>query len=221
MGIDIMFFAIVGRGKANAVLKRAQEVGAAGGTIFLGEGTAQSKLLDTIGINEVQKEILMISSSKELDDELHRLVLEEFSFSKKNKGIAFSIPFRRCQLNKDGDVQNNSEDKFETSQLCIFTIIDKGKSKACLDAARASGARGGTIVHGRGAGIPTDFYFPIVIEPQKEIMMIITAKDKADQIRKGIFTALELDKPGHGIIFTLPVTRATGLFVEGHREVVK
>ena len=61
--IDSLLFVIVNRGKANAILHKAQEHGATGGTIFLGEGTVQSKLLEALGLTEVHKEILMISSS--------------------------------------------------------------------------------------------------------------------------------------------------------------
>ena len=51
MDIDTMFFVVVNRGKANAILRKTQEYGATGGTILLGEGTAPSKLLEVMGIN--------------------------------------------------------------------------------------------------------------------------------------------------------------------------
>lgn len=218
VGIDTMFFVIIGRGKANAILRKAQEYGATGGTIFLGEGTAQSKLLDAIGINEIQKELLMISSSNELSNKLHEILNNEFMFSKRNRGIAFTIPFKRCHLQADIQEQNTPIDGLNFKYCCIITIVDKGRSKACLEAARASGAKGGTIVHGHGAGIPTDYYFPLVIEPQKDILMILAAKEKAPSIRQKILIDLELDKAGNGIIFTLPVARVTGLFVEDPEE---
>lgn len=220
--IETLFFVVLARGKANAVLKKAQECGASGGTIFLGEGTAPSKLLDALGLNEVQKEILMISASRELSDNLHEVVNTEFSFSKRNKGIAFTIPFQQCKLNPDTRKQENASDNNNTATnfpySCILTIVDKGRSKACIKAARAAGASGGTVVHGRGAGIPTDFYYPLVIEPQKDIVLIVTAKEKTLQIRERIFTELEIDKTGNGIIFTLPVSRATGLLDDTSEE---
>ena len=76
-----------------------------------------------------------------------------------------------------------------------------------MNAARAAGARGGTLIHGRGAGVPTDFYYPLLIEPQKETVLIISPKDQAPSIREKIYSDLELNKPGQGIIFTLPVGR--------------
>jgi nitrogen regulatory protein PII len=216
--IKTLFFIIVNRGKANAVLRKAQECGATGGTIFFGEGTIQSKLLEKIGLTEIHKEILMISASEELCEKLHNTLSEAFMFSKRNNGIAFSIPFERWQLQASGQEERNTSKKIDASHFCIMTIVDKGRSKDCIKSARAAGAKGGTLLHGRGAGIPTDFYFPLVIEPQKDIVMIITTKDKVIPIRERIFSDLELGKAGNGIIFTLPVSRASGLFENRSEE---
>lgn len=183
----------------------------------MGEGTVQSKLLETIGLTEVHKEIVMISSSSYVSEQLHNMLNKEFMLSKRNKGIAFSIPFQQWHLHPS-DGQNSLPEDFYPSHYCIMTIVDKGRSKACIKAARAGGAKGGTLVHGRGAGIPTDFYYPLVIEPQKDIVLIVSTKDKTAPIKERIFTDLELGKPGHGILFTLPVTQATGLYESRSEE---
>lgn len=222
--IDTLFFVIVSRGKANAVLRKAKECGATGGTIFLGEGTVQNKLSDKLGLTEMHKEILMISSSNALCDNLHEKLNEEFTLCKRNKGIAFSIPFKRWPFQpfeKEDEKENEKEcppDDIDAPYFCIITIVDKGRSNDCIKAARAAGSRGGTLIHGRGAGIPTDFYYPLVIEPQKDIVIIITPKDKVAAIRERIFFDLELGKAGNGIIFTLPVSRATGLYENRSEE---
>ena len=49
---------------------------------------------------------------------------------------------------------------------CIMTIVDKGRGKACIKAARAAGAKGGTDPCPRGRH-PDEYYFPLVIEPQR------------------------------------------------------
>ncbi|HOJ85087.1 MAG TPA: P-II family nitrogen regulator [Bacillota bacterium] len=210
--MEAMFFAVINRGKANAVLRKAEEFGARGGTIFLGEGTVPSRLLEQIGLAESHKEILMISASEELCSKLHDMVCEEFMFSKRNRGIAFTIPFRRRQLQDSGMKQASPPAGAASSHFCIITIVDKGSSKDCLKAARDEGARGGTLIHGRGAGVPTEFYYPLVIEPQKDIIIIIAPRDKVAPIRDRISTELELEKPGKGILFILPVIETSGLF---------
>ncbi|NLA87067.1 MAG: P-II family nitrogen regulator [Clostridiales bacterium] len=209
--METLFYAIVNRDKANAVWHKAQECGATEGTIFLAEGTVRSKLLEKMGLTETHKAILMISATCELCDTLHELVSETFKFSERNKGIAFSVPFRRWRKPDSGQQDSPQKNIINAEYYCIMTIVDKGRSKDCLKAARAAGAKGGTLIHGRGAGIPTEYYYPLVIEPQKDIVMIVAAKDKADAIRDRISCELELEKTGNGIIFTLPVLRTCGL----------
>jgi len=216
--IDTLFFTIVNRGKANSVLRKAKECGATGGTILLGEGTVQSRLLEAIGMTETRKEILMIPASRELDVRLHKTLSETFNYSKRNKGIAFSVPFKRWTLDTSDQEHNISLDDDRFNHCCIFIIVDKGRSKDCITAARAAGARGGTLIRGHGAGVPTDFYFPLVIEPKKDTVMLITHKNIAAGVRERIFSDLELDKPGNGIIFTLPVGRTSGLFEHRSEE---
>lgn len=218
ININKLFFTIVNRGKANAVLKLAKDCGATGGTILLGQGTVNSKFLEVLGVTETQKEILIIPASKELDAKLHKTIGETFKFSKRNKGITFSVPFKHWGPNESEQDHNIDKDDDRFTHCCIFTIVDKGRSKDCIVAARAAGARGGTLVHGRGAGVPTDYYYPLVIEPQKDTLIVITPKDKATSIREKIYSDLELDKPGNGIIFTLPVSRASGLFEHRTQE---
>ena len=200
------------------MLRKAQKYGAVGGTILLGEGTVQSRLFERIGLTRTHKEILMISSTEELSAKLHKKLSKDFQFTKKDKGIAFSIPFQNQQLEKSEQVQDNWRKNSDSSHFCIITIVDKGRSKDCIKAAKAAGAGGGTLIHGRGAGIPTDYCFPLVIEPEKDIIMIIAPKDKVTVIRDSIFSELELNKPGNGVVFVLPVFQTTGLFENRYEE---
>ncbi len=215
--MDSIFFTIVRRGKANAILRKARECGAEGGTIFLGEGMVQSNLLTKMGLNATHKELLMIPASEELCDRLHDVISGVFRFSERNKGIAFSIPFKRWQLRDTGPEIKLTEE-FNFQYFCIIVIVDKGRSKDCIKVARSAGAKGGTLIHGRGAGIPADFYFPLVIEPQKDIIIIISEKDKTAAIRERISSELDLKKIGNGIIFILPASRTNGLYENRQKE---
>lgn len=206
------------RGKANAVLRRAKECGATTGTILLGQGTVQSKLLDFLGLNETHKEILMIPASGGLDTRLHDILSDTFKLSKRNKGIAFSVPFKRWTADTCEQEHNISLEDERFTHYCLITIVEKGRSRDCILAARAAGARGGTVIRGHGAGVPADSYFPLAIEPQKDTVLIVAKKDKTAAIREKIFIDLELDKPGNGIIFTLPVSNTSGLYENRSEE---
>ncbi len=207
-----LFFTVVNKGDANDVLTKAQEYGAAGGMIFIGEGTVRSKVLEKAGLMETQKEILMISASREVCSLMHKKLSTDFEFHRRNKGIAFTIPFMRF-----GSHLKSVKHVSDSPYSCIMAVVDRGHAIECLKAARVAGARGGTILHGTGAGIPVDFYYPITIEPQKDILIIITSKDKTHTIRKSIIKKLDTGKSQSKYVFTLPVTESSGLYENRYR----
>lgn len=214
---DKLFFAVVDRGKANRLLRMAQECGARGGTIFLGEGTMQSRLLDKLGLNEVHKEILMTAVADSISDRLYETLTREFRLHRKNTGIAFTTPYRRWSSQASTlPAIGRAED---APYRCLMTVIDKGRGHDCMEIARAAGAGGGTIIHAHGAGVPRDYYFPLMIEPQKDVLMIVTPSARAPTIRSAIYTGMDLHTRGNGIIFTLPVLNTVGLYDRPRKEV--
>ena len=95
----------------------------------------------------------------------------------------------------------------------IFVIVDKGKGEDVVDAANASGARGATIINARGSGVhETAKIFAIEIEPEKEIVLILTKDDVTDAVCDNINEKIQLEKPGNGILFVQKVNKAYGIY---------
>jgi hypothetical protein len=210
MHIERLFFSVVERGKANAVLRKAKEIGVTAATIFLGRSLIQNTLLEKLGLLATHKEILVIPITSEHYGAIDETFKQPSGLFKKDRSLTFSIPFRRWQQAGPPEAdQATAADDF--TYFGIFTIVDRGRSLACARAARAAGAKDALLIHGRGAGVPVDFYFPLVIEPQKDIVLVITTKEKAPQVKERISQELELEKVGHGILFTLPVIKPHGL----------
>ncbi|MDI9521560.1 MAG: hypothetical protein QM308_10480 [Bacillota bacterium] len=209
-------FIIVNRGKANGLLRRAQEIGAKRGTIFLGEGTMSSRWLELLGVNQSQKEVLLIAVPDEVTERFYTMLKKEFNLHKKYQGIAFSVPYRT--IIKDTDKRGEAVQDYKANHICLMTVLERGLAGECMRIARGAGARGGTILNAHGAGVPQDFYFPLVIEPQKEILMIVAPRENAPKIRDAIFENMRLERKGAGIIFALPVTRTLGLYEERQQE---
>jgi len=94
----------------------------------------------------------------------------------------------------------------------IVTIVRKGWGSSVLQASVKAGARGGTVLLGRGAGIHEhEKIFGMSIEPEKEIVLTIVPEDRADEILGEIVRVAELDEAGHGMAFVLPVHRIVGV----------
>lgn len=94
----------------------------------------------------------------------------------------------------------------------IVTIVKKGFSEEVIQASVKAGAKGGTVVFGRGMGIhETQKLFGIPIEPEKEIVLTVVSKKQTEDILEAITKAIELDKPGMGIGFVISLDRVTGM----------
>lgn len=94
----------------------------------------------------------------------------------------------------------------------IFCIVNTGFSEVAMDEAKRLGARGGTIMHGRGtAPKEAEKLFNITIQPEKEIVMILVPSKIKDDILKGLYHVVGLDTQAQGIAFTMPVDDVVGL----------
>jgi nitrogen regulatory protein PII len=95
---------------------------------------------------------------------------------------------------------------------CIITIVARGKGDLVIDASRESGAKGGTIIHGRGSGIhETRKVFGVAVQPEKEIVITLVKAEKLDNVINSITKELDLSSPGKGILFVLDVERVVGI----------
>ncbi|MFA5686657.1 MAG: P-II family nitrogen regulator [Bacilli bacterium] len=98
--------------------------------------------------------------------------------------------------------------KFEV----IICVVNNGFTDLVMDAARAEGAKGGTIFHARGTGNPEmEKFFGITISPEKEIVIILVEIKLKDTILKAINKAAGLETKGQGIAFSLPVSDVVGI----------
>ena len=104
----------------------------------------------------------------------------------------------------------------------VLCILNKGFSDMAMDAARAAGARGGTIMHGRGtASKDAEKFFNITIQPEKEIVMILVANDIRDAVLKALYDAVGVNTEAQGIAFTLPVDDVVGVSSRDRKTIQK
>lgn len=94
----------------------------------------------------------------------------------------------------------------------IVTIVNRGLAEDVVEASRKGGAEGGTIVLGRGTGIHEQKkILGIPVEPEKELVLTVSPGSKTAGILAVIREALDLDSPGHGIGFVLPLKQVVGI----------
>ncbi|ETA82479.1 P-II family nitrogen regulator [Youngiibacter fragilis] len=204
---------IVDAGCASRVLTISRELGVTGGTIFYGSGTARSRLLDFLELSSVRREIVLMAAREEVAKEVLDTLGKKLNLHKKYHGIAFTMPIRAMYGSVSCRVPEDEEGEEETmTHSAIYTIVDKGKAEAVIEAAAKAGARGGTIINARGSGIhETERLFHMEIEPEKEIALIVAKNENLDPIIESIRKELALDEPGNGILFVQDVKRTYGL----------
>ena len=98
------------------------------------------------------------------------------------------------------------DNKFEL----VVCIVNAGYSETVMNAARSAGAKGGSIVRGRGSANPeAEEFFGITITPDKEMVLILVKAAIKDAVMKAIYKTAGLSTEGVGIVFSLPVSRTS------------
>ena len=94
----------------------------------------------------------------------------------------------------------------------ILCIVNAGFSGLVMDAAKEAGAKGGTLLRGRGtANREAEEFFHIAIQPDKEIVMILVPEEIKDAVLKSIYKEAGLGTAGQGIAFSIAVDKTVGL----------
>ncbi|MBQ8395598.1 MAG: P-II family nitrogen regulator [Oscillospiraceae bacterium] len=94
----------------------------------------------------------------------------------------------------------------------IFAIVNSGYAEDVMDVAREHGARGGTIINGRGVAREDEAaFFGISIHADKELLMMVVEKDSRDEILHALYKQMGMQKKAQGIVFSLPVSDVAGL----------
>ena len=182
-----------------------------------GHGSASSELLEYLGIGEPKKSIAIGITGRSNVNKIYSLLNEEICISKKGRGIAFTIPISSMNglLYKVCTGQNQNEGgeaQVQCDMEMIMTVVNKGEFDTVMEAAKAAGATGGTMLHGRGlGGSEAEKFLGITINPEKDIVMILVPSPQKHTVMKAINEALTIGKAGNGICFALPVSSAFGL----------
>jgi hypothetical protein len=97
----------------------------------------------------------------------------------------------------------------------ILSVVNLGCSDELIKTAREAGALGSTVIntlgqiHEEAAGI-----LGMLKQDEKEIIFILTSREKKPSIMKAICEAHGLNSKAQGIVFSLPVDSSPGLVLE-------
>jgi len=94
----------------------------------------------------------------------------------------------------------------------VLAPVKTHKTDPIVDAAKAAGATGATIISARGTGMhEAKTFFGLTLEDQTDIVLFLLEEHLVKPVMKAIETAGEFDKPGTGIAFVLPIEQVIGM----------
>ncbi len=94
----------------------------------------------------------------------------------------------------------------------IITTVKSDLTDNVVEAAKASGAPGATILSGRGTGIhEAKTFFGLTLEAQTDVIIFLLEERLVEAVFEAIRKAGMFEKPGTGIAFVLPVEKVAGL----------
>ena len=107
--------------------------------------------------------------------------------------------------------------KFEYEM--IFCIVNAGFSETVMEAAKESGAGGGTVFSARGtANKEAETICKITRQPEKEVVMILVPAAIKEKVLHALYKKAGLQTPGQGIAFAMPVDGLAGLSLKDHSK---
>ncbi|HWQ59156.1 MAG TPA: P-II family nitrogen regulator [Clostridia bacterium] len=210
-----LIVAIVNFGSASKLVKEIKKHGVTGATVTLGRGTVGNHLMDFLGLSDIRKEIVFMAAERETAFAALEAIDREFEFRKPNHGIAFTLSVCGVVGAKSIPCDSAREQKEAEQSMyhIITTIVDKGKAEDVIEAATKAGSKGGTIMNARGSGIhETSRLFSMEIEPEKEIVLILSEAHATEAIVASIRRELEIDKAGNGIIYVQNTGKTYGIY---------
>lgn len=188
-------------------------------------GTATAKTLDLFGLEQTDKGVLFAIVPGEKARELTAALVHEMYIDLPDQGIAVSVPlstmggrsaFAHLMPGTDPETYaNDNRDEVkemnETKLELIVAIAEKGQTDLVMDAARAGGARGGTVIHAKGtAGAGSETFFGVAIAEEKEMIFIVAEAGAKREIMRTIMQQAGANTDARAVVFALPVSEACG-----------
>ncbi|MBR5539963.1 MAG: transposase [Clostridia bacterium] len=188
------------------------------------EGTASSEIMDTLGLGSIDKVVLISTVPESFGRVMLGMLHSALRLDAVNSGIAFTIPLTAAnnlllrmmqQTAKDsaqpqnGKGENTMTDRTHT---LIAAIVNRGFSREVMDAARAAGAGGGTVVHSRSIGSEeATAFWGLSVQEEKEIVLILAEVENKVAIMSAVSEKCGMHSEANGLILSLPIDSVMGL----------
>lgn len=215
-----MLMTVTKRSVGRRLLACYEEIGLSSTLCTLAQGTATSETLDYFGLEVTEKMVTLTVVSDDTWKQVKRELEDRFQIDVPGTGIAFLMPLssvggkKVLQFLIDGQKVEKVEESVmkNTNYELIIVVANHGHSEEVMDAARAEGAGGGTVIHAKGTGLErAEKFLGVSIADEKELILIVTKTEMKNAIMKSIMDHAGLESKARSVVFSLPVTDTAGL----------
>lgn len=189
------------------------------------KGTAPSELLDAFGLGGTTRVITVGFLPRFLVPETFEAINRKLNYRRRGTGVALTVPLTGLQgailkiLNDETREEltkamekDAKEMQEHNAYALVWVSVNPGYSDAVVDAARAAGARGGTVLKGRRRNSESVTRFlGISMQEEQDFVMIVLPREKKTEVMNAVSTACGLKTEAHGIVVSLPVDEVMGL----------
>lgn len=188
-----------------------------------GHGTASREVLDMLGLDSGDKNLLLSFLPRAFADDMLLRLRRSLRLGTAGSGIACTIPLtggsnRMIQML---ETVNEERRAAQTRRMpvmevnayqMVLAVVNQGYSEDVMAAARPAGAGGGTVLHSRRVGNEeTMTFWGISVQPEKEIVMILCRQEEKLNIMKAIAEKCGMKSEAQGIVISVPVETVVGL----------
>ncbi len=94
----------------------------------------------------------------------------------------------------------------------IISLVKTKDTDRIVEAAKAAGGTGATIIPARGTGIhEAKTFFGLTLEAQTDAVLFLLEESVVEKVLSAVYQAGRFKDPGTGIAFVIDVERAVGL----------
>lgn len=185
--------------------------------VLHGRGTATDRMLDLLGIESRENRIVLTIADAQKTQELIEEQRRVLYLGMPGNGLVIALPIKSIGGGKtlaylSGEASPKYSPQTAYDHELILAIANEGCTDMVMDAARAAGATGGTVIHGKGVGLENvQKFFNVSLAQEKEVVMIVAYRPQKAAIMQSILKLAGPDSRAGAIVLSLPVSEIAGL----------
>ena len=209
--------AITDRHKSEKMFSLYKDAGLRLCMMSLGRGTATDEHLSLHDLEATEKAIISGIGSAGESKGLLKNARNKLYIDIPGNGIMLTVPLKSVAGGKTlaylgGNTEKGGKPDMNFAHELIIVILNEGHVDLVMDAARAAGAGGGTVLHAKGTGgIGTEKFFGVSLADEKDMVYIVAHSDEKTAIMRSITEQAGPGTSAGAICFSLPISSVAGL----------